>query len=87
MSAARFVMESVGEGFTAPRVWDSMGDNIRSPKLTCCVTIMVVASLSEENQYISLSLTKYFDGSNVQRKIANGIRSPRQRDTGTEKQV
>src|ERR1700733_8995320 len=38
---------------------------------------MVVASRSEENQYISLPLTKYFDGSNDQRKIATVIRSPR----------
>ncbi|MFM0083862.1 hypothetical protein P0D72_34055 [Paraburkholderia sediminicola] len=46
-----------------------MGDNIRFPKLIYSVIIMVVASRSEENQYISLPITKNFDGLNDQKKI------------------
>jgi hypothetical protein len=46
-----------------------MGDNIRVPKLSDSVIVMVVASHSEENQYISLPLTKYFDGLNDQKNL------------------
>jgi hypothetical protein len=46
-----------------------MGDNIRFPKLIYNVIIMVVPSLSEENQYISLPLSKYFDGLMINKNL------------------